>query len=149
MLKKILKNLLNKKGLSLTEVALSVALVAIIMVSGAAYFNSAWEIRAKTEEYNEVLYNVVANLENAKYECNGTDAGANLFQISETQNTSKRLTSRGTLVKYTVSGVAGTGWNDGTGAGSLQLTSSATFGSTQIIIVTHVCRTWNKNGDIH
>ncbi len=122
MIKKILKNYLNKKGLSLVEVVVSVALVTLIMLSCMSYFHYAWEVRAKSDEYNEVLNNAIANLEYAKYQLDG---GA----VVVVNNT---LTTRGTKVTYTV---------DKSGN---QFISNANYGANKIRIVTHSYNNWTK-----
>lgn len=125
MLKKILKNHLNKNGLSLVEIAVSVALVAVIMISAMSYFNVAWDVRARSDEYNEILNNTIANLEFAKCQKAGDAAGA----VVVANNT---LTTRGTKVTYTV---------DKTG---IQFISNAIYGSNKIRIVTHSFDNWTK-----
>ncbi len=123
-MKKIIKNYFTKKGLSLVEVVISVALITLIMLSSMAYFNAAWDVRAKAEEYNEVLYNVVANLESAKYNIN---AGVtNFFPTTDNRN----VTSRGTNITYSIS------------KSGNKLTSSAVYRGNKIILVSHACTNW-------
>ncbi len=57
----------NIKGLSLSEVLVSAAIVMILSVYGFSFFESAWKYRADNDEYQDVLTNVASNMESSKY----------------------------------------------------------------------------------
>ncbi|MBQ3834794.1 MAG: hypothetical protein II816_04700 [Elusimicrobia bacterium] len=63
-MRKILKNI---KGLSLSEVLVSISIVMILSVYGLSFFDAAWKYRSENDEYQTVLNNVVSNLESSKY----------------------------------------------------------------------------------
>lgn len=58
------KYLNNLYALTIVEVLVAIILTAIVMIHGTIFFIATWRLNTESKEYNMILNDVVANLEN-------------------------------------------------------------------------------------
>lgn len=62
----IKKNFSGNIGLTLIEVLIAVTITAMVMLYTTSFFIAAWRLSSESEEYSQILNDVVSNLESYK-----------------------------------------------------------------------------------
>lgn len=60
----MIKNLKKESALTIVEVLVAIILTAIVMLHGTLFFMASWRLSAESKDYNTILNDVIANLEN-------------------------------------------------------------------------------------